>query len=272
MRYAGKAVLVTGAAAGIGLGIARGFLEEGATVLLSDFRPDALERTVRHLGKDFEGRAIGQAGDVRDAKQVAAMFDALGAQAGRLDIIVSNAGIYPNRPVVDMTEEEWDLVLDTNAKGTFLVCREAARRLIAHGSRGKIITISSGAWRSGRLGAAHYCASKAAVVLFTQTLALELASHKINVNCIAPGLVEVEGDVSPLSAEYKTALTALIPWGRIGEPRDIARAALFLASDDAEFITGEVLAVNGGAAAGRANLPRSSPTANSGGAGSARTS
>ena len=257
MRYEGKAVLVTGAAAGIGLGIARGFLEEGATVLLNDFRPDRLERTVGQLAGEFGERALGQAGDVRDAAQVGAMFDALAARTGRLDIIVSNAGIYPNRLVVEMSEEEWDRVLDTNAKGTFLVCREAARRLIGQGQGGKIITISSGAWRSGRMGAAHYCASKAAVVLLTQVLALELAQYTINVNCIAPGLVEVEGEVSPLTDEYKETLTRAIPWGRRGEPRDIARAALFLASDDAEFITGEVLGVNGGAAAGRFTLPLS---------------
>ncbi len=258
MRYAGKAVLVTGAAAGIGLGIARGFLEEGATVLLNDSRPDALDQTVDGLAGEFAGRALGQAGDVRDAAAVTAMFDALLARTGRLDVVVSNAGIYPNRLVVAMEEAEWDRVLDTNAKGTFLVCREAARRLIAQGSGGKIITISSGAWRSGRMGAAHYCASKAAVVLLTQVLALELAQYEINVNCIAPGLVEVEGEVSPLTDEYKETLTKSIPWGRRGEPRDIARAALFLASDDAEFITGEVLGVNGGSAAGRYTLPLSS--------------
>lgn len=261
MRYRGKAVLVTGAAAGIGLGIARGFLEEGATVLLSDFRPERLARTVEQLAAEFDARAIGQPGDVRDAAAVTAMFDLLIARAGRVDIAVSNAGIYPNGLVVEMSEEQWDQVLDTNAKGTFLVCREAARRMIGQGPGGKLITISSGAWRSGRKGAAHYCASKAAVVLFTQVLALELAEHRINVNCIAPGLVDVEGEVSPLTDEYKTALTGAIPWGRIGEPRDIARAALFLASNDADFITGEVLAVDGGASAGRANLPLSTPVA-----------
>lgn len=263
MRYQGSAVLVTGAAAGIGRGIACAFLEEGATVLLSDIRPDALDRAARELRETFGDQVLRQPGDVRDARQVDVMFDALLARTDRLDVVVSNAGIYPNRLVVEMDEAEWDRVLDINAKGTFLVCRAAARRFIAQGSGGKIITISSGAWRSGRRGAAHYCASKAAVVLFTQVLALELASHKVNVNCIAPGLVEVEGEVSPISAEYKASLTGSIPWGRIGQPRDIARAALFLASDDADFITGEVLAVNGGSSAGRANLPLSSPDAQS---------
>lgn len=267
MRFSGKAVLVTGAAAGIGYGIARGFLEEGATVLVNDIRPDALERGVGQLREEFGARVLGQAGDVRSATDVAGLFDTLLARVGHVDIVVSNAGIYPNRLVVEMDEEEWDRVLDTNAKGTFLVCREAARRLISQGAAGKILTISSGAWRGARLGAAHYCASKAAVVLLTRVLALELAPYHINVNCIAPGLVEVEGEVSPISAEYKATLTRSIPWGRIGEPRDIARAALFLASDAAEFITGEVLAVDGGSSAGRAFLPLSTPAAERAGAG-----
>jgi NAD(P)-dependent dehydrogenase (short-subunit alcohol dehydrogenase family) len=131
--------------------------------------------------------------------------------------------------------------------------------MVAHGTRGKIVTISSGAYQSGRVGAGHYCASKAGVVMFTRVLALELARHRINVNCIAPGLIEVEGEVSPISREYTDALTRQIPWGRVGQPEDIARAVMFLASPSADYVTGEVLAVNGGASAGRAFLPLSTP-------------
>ena len=134
-----------------------------------------------------------------------------------------------------------------------------ARSMVARGMRGKIITISSGAAQSGRVSTAHNCASKAGVVMFTMVLALELARHHINVNTIAPGLVEVEGKISPLTPEYVEALVRQIPWGRASSPRDIAGAALFLASPLAEFITGEVLAVNGGSAAGRAFLPLSTP-------------
>jgi 3-oxoacyl-[acyl-carrier protein] reductase len=253
MRYADKAVLITGGAAGIGLGIARGFLEEGATVLISDFRPDRLDQAVGQLAGEFGDRIIGQPGDVRDAAQVGAMFDALQSRAGRLDIAVSNAGIYPNRLVVEMEEEEWDRVFDTNMKGTFLVCREAARRLIAQGTGGNIITISSGAARGGRISASHYCASKAGVTMFSQILAVELARHKIRVNCIAPSMINTESDVNPLPAwrveEAETGSQLLL--GRMCEPRDIANAALFLASDDASFITGEMLAVMGGAGAAR---------------------
>ncbi len=253
MRYADKTVLITGGAAGIGLGIARGFLEEGATVLISDFRTDTLDQAVGQLAGEFGDRIIGQPGDVRDATQVGAMFDALQSRTGRLDIAVSNAGIYPNRLVVEMEEEEWDRVFDTNMKGTFLVCREAARRLIAQGTGGNIITISSGAARGGRISASHYCASKAGVTMFSQILAVELARHKIRVNCIAPSMINTESDVNPLPAwrveEAETGSQLLL--GRMCEPRDIANAALFLASDDASFITGEMLAVMGGAGVAR---------------------
>src|ERR1700693_3217598 len=114
--------------------------------------------------------------------------------------------------------------METNLRGVFLTCQAVGRSMVAHGTRGKIVTISSGAYQSGRVGAAHYCASKAGVVMFTKVLALELASHRINVNAIAPGLVEVEGEVSPVSREYIETLTRSIPWGRIGTPQDIAQA------------------------------------------------
>jgi 3-oxoacyl-[acyl-carrier protein] reductase len=174
-------------------------------------------------------------------------------------VAVANAGIYPNTPVLEMSTEEWDRVMETNMRGVFLTCQAAARAMVARGTRGKIITLSSGAALSGRQGASHYCASKAGVVMFTKVLALELAKHHINVNSIAPGLIEVKSEVSPLTSEYVETLTRSIPWGRIGQPEDIANAALFLASPLADFITGEVLAVNGGSAAGRAFLPLSTP-------------
>lgn len=261
MNFNGKGVLVTGAATGIGEGIARAFLEAGAIVLLSDFRPEALATTATALEATYGKRVLREAGDVRSAADVARVHAALVDVHGRIDIAVLNAGIYPNSLVVEMDEEEWDRVLDTNAKGTFLVAREAARRMIQQGGGGKLVTISSGAWQSGRRGAAHYSASKAAVVMLTKVLALELAEHRINANCIAPGLIEVHSEVSPLAADYTAALTASIPWGRVGQPADIAAAALFLASEQADFITGAVLSVDGGSSAGRAFLPLSGPSA-----------
>ncbi len=250
-------VIVTGAAAGIGLGIAQGYLAAGARVAICDYRESTVAAAATQLGEPdrLEAGVI----DVRDEAQVDGFFGHVEETFGPPTVVVANAGIYPNTPVVDLEVEEWDRVMETNMRGVFLTGRAAARSMIASGQGGNILTISSGAYQSGRVGAAHYCASKAGVVMFTKVLALELAPHHIRVNCIAPGLVEVNSAVSPISDEYKSTLTNSIPWGRIGQPQDIANAALFLTSPEADFITGEVLMVNGGSSAGRAFLPPSNP-------------
>jgi NAD(P)-dependent dehydrogenase (short-subunit alcohol dehydrogenase family) len=257
LDFTDHVVLITGAGAGIGAGVAKAFHDAGARVALGDFRDKALARTAATLGGS--SRVYTRAVDVRDARSTAEFFDDAERALGPVTVAVANAGIYPNTPVLEMSTEEWDRVMETNVRGVFLTCQAAARSMVARGTRGKIITLSSGAAQSGRQGAAHYCASKAGVVMFTKVLALEMAAHHINVNCISPGLIEVEGEVSPLTSEYVATLTKSIPWGRIGKPEDIAHAALFLASPLADFITGEVLAVNGGSSAGRAFLPLSTP-------------
>jgi 3-oxoacyl-[acyl-carrier protein] reductase len=248
-------VLVTGAGAGIGQGIARAFHAAGARIALGDMREAPLKRTAAELGDGVFAQVV----DVRDAAGVARFVESAETALGPVTIAVANAGIYPNSPVLEMTVDEWDAVMETNVRGVFLTCQAIARRMVAHTIAGKIITISSGAYNSGRVGASHYCASKAAVVMFTKVLALELAGQHINVNCIAPGLITVDSQGSPISREYIDALMKQIPWGRAGVPADIAHAALFLASPYAEYMTGEVLAVNGGTSAGRAFLPFSSP-------------
>lgn len=257
MDFTDDVVVVTGAAAGIGLGIAEHFYQAGAKVALGDFRPDALERAMAAFPD--QSRAYAGVVDVRDPDAVADFFAAAEQALGSVTVAVANAGIYPNTPVLEMSVEEWDAVMETNARGVFLTCQAAARSMVQRAAGGKIITISSGNYRAARRGAAHYCASKAAVVMFTKALALELAEHRINVNCVSPGLIEVNSEVSPISDEYKQALTDNIPWGRIGQPSDIAHAVAFLASANADFITGEVVCVDGGSLAGRAFLPLSRP-------------
>src|SRR3989454_11626132 len=259
LDFTDQVVLITGAGAGIGSGMAKAFHDAGARVALGDFRETAIARTAARLGSS--SRVYTRTVDVRDARATAEFLDGAERALGPVTVAVANAGIYPNTPVLDMTPEEWDRVMETNVRGVFLTCQAAARAMVARGTRGKIITLSSGAALSGRVGAAHYCASKAGVLMFTKVLALELARHHINVNSIAPGLIEVEGEVSPLTAEHVETLTRQIPCGRIGTPQDVANAALFLASPLAEFITGEVVAVNGGASAGAALLPPRTPRA-----------
>lgn len=255
--FTGQTVLVTGAASGIGFGIAQAFYENGAKVAIGDFRGSAL-KDAKSQFSDLS-RLHTQQLDVRDSQSVAGFVQESEAALGPVSIMVANAGIYPNTPVLEMDPDEWDRVMETNARGAFLTCQAAARSMVERRNGGKIITISSGASASGRRGAAHYCASKAAVVMLTKVLALELSDQKINVNCVSPGLIEVNSEVSPLSEEYVSTLTSSIPWGRIGRPNDIARGVMFLASPAAEFITGTVLSVDGGSSAGRASLPLSDP-------------
>ena len=245
-----KVVVITGAGAGIGLGIAQAFHAAGARVAMGDLRPD----TVEHAAADLGGERTFAAGvDARDEASVRRFFAAAERALGPVSIAVANAGIYPTRAVLDMDVEEWDRVMETNLRGTFLTCRAAARSMMAGGRPGKIITMSSGAHASARPGASHYCASKAGIVMFTKTLAMELAEARINANCIAPGYIQLNS-AAPES-EFQRALLKNIPWGRFGTPADVAAIALFLASSAADYVTGEVFAVNGGAFSGRMYLP-----------------
>jgi 3-oxoacyl-[acyl-carrier protein] reductase len=254
-KFTDQVVLVTGAATGIGFGISEAFHQAGARVALGDVNEAGLAKAAERLGRS--SHVFTHPIDVRDGGSVEKFFRAAEASLGPVGIAVANAGIYPNCPVVEMTVEEWDRVIETNMRGVFLTCQAAARSMVARKAGGKIITLSSGAYNSGRKGAGHYCASKAGVVMFTKVLAMEMGPHRINVNCIAPGLVTVDRDVKQVSEEYVSTLVSNIPWGRAGTPVDIARAALFLASPEADFITGEVLSVDGGSGTGRTYLPYS---------------
>jgi 3-oxoacyl-[acyl-carrier protein] reductase len=252
----GKVVLITGATGRIGLGMVQAFHAAGALVALGDLHQDTVERAAADLGgkRTFAGVV-----DVRDAASVRVFFAAAERALGPVDIAVANAGVFPTLAVLDMEVEEWDRVIEINLRGTFLTCQAAARSMVAGKRPGKIITISSGAHASARPGGAPYCASKAGVVMFTKTLAMELAAARINVNCIAPGYIQSEGAVS--NSDFQRALLSNIPWGRFGTPADVAQMTLFLASSAADYVTGEVFAVNGGAFAGRMYLPLDTATA-----------
>lgn len=250
---AGLRVLVTGAGQNIGLAIARAFLAEGARVLLNDLDPAKLLHECNLLESYYGDRVRGWAGDVCSKADAVAMVAEMVEAWGGIDICINNAGIYPESTVLEMAEEEWDRVLAVNAKGTFLVSQAAARQLVAQGAGGQIINISSGSWKIAQVGYAHYCASKAAVVMFSQTLAMELARHGIQVNVIAPGFIENE-HVSP---EYKAAFLPQVPAGRLGVPEDVAKACLMLAAGGADYMTGQTFQVDGGLSAGRYSIPLS---------------
>ena len=251
MRFADKRVLVTGAGHGIGLATARAFLAQGARVVLNDVDGERLRAAVAELDSD---RATGIRADVSRPDEAVGMVETAVRTAGGLDIVVSNAGIYPSHRFLDMSFADFQRVMEINVAGTFLVCQAAARAMVAAQQGGCIVTISSGSAQFARIGAAHYCASKAAVVMLTRTMALELATHRNRVNSVAPGIIAVPGG-PPLTPAYQQAMTALVPWGRMGTPEDVAVAVLLVAEPGAEYLTGQVIPVDGGLSAGRYGIP-----------------
>ncbi len=256
--FAGTTVLVTGAATGLGYAIAEAFGCAGARIALNDLTAERAEGACAALGAGGI-EAVPFPFDVRDAAATAAMVAAVVERLGPPLVAVANAGLYPNTPFLDLSEAEWDRVLDVNLKGAFLTCQATARAMVAAGRGGTIVAVSSGAANVGLRGWAHYCASKAGVVGLTRVMAAELGGHGIRVNAVLPGYVEVPEGGAHLDEAYKAAARAANQLGRPAAPADIANAVLLLCSPQAEFVTGATLAVDGGASAARVGPPYPTP-------------
>ena len=244
-KLTGQVALITGGARGIGREIALVFAREGADLALFDVNAETLGRTaqeLRALGRRAEGFVV----DVTDGKQVDDGVGKVLDKLGRLDILINNAGITKDGLLIRMDDAQWDRVLDINLKGTFLCTRAVAKHLLKQ-RRGRIVSIASIVGLIGNPGQANYAASKAGIIGLTKAVAKELASRGVTCNAIAPGFIKTEmTEQLPLPA--KERLMAAIPMGTLGEPRDVADAALFLVSEAARYITGQVLVVDGGLA------------------------
>lgn len=255
MRLEGKVAIVTGAASGMGRAIALRYAQEGASVVIADLNQAGAQKVVDEITA-AGGKAVAVAVDVRNQEQVQAMVNTAVNQFGGLDILVNNAGVGKIIPFFETTEKDWDFMFDVNCKGLLWCSQAAARVMIEQGRGGKIINLASQAGRRGEALVLAYCASKACVISMNQSMALALAPHKINVNAIAPGIVdtpfwdEVDKQFAKLLnmevGEPKRTFSAAIPLGRIEKPEDVTGAAVFLASSDSDYITQQCLNVDGG--------------------------
>jgi NAD(P)-dependent dehydrogenase (short-subunit alcohol dehydrogenase family) len=246
MQLQGKTALVTGGSRGIGRAIAIEFAAAGADVAVNWFDDEPAARQVAAEIVAHGRRAVTIKADMANIVEVREMVTAAIAEFGGIDILVNNAGVFPRVDFLEMSEHDWDFVHAINLKGAAFCAQAVAKSMVAAGRPGNIVNITSGAAFRGSPRGVHYVASKGGVVSMTRQLALELAPHHIRVNAVAPGLTDTAQPRFGSSEEELAELAAANPMGRMAQPVDVARAAVFLASDDAGFVTGHTLHVNGG--------------------------
>jgi len=252
MKLKDKIAIVTGGARGIGEAIVRAYATEGAHVVIADVETAKADALAAELG----GKALAARLDVRNAASIEALVGATLSKFGGIDILVNNAGIFNMGPLAEITEEDFDTQFGVNVRGLLFVTKAVAAQMIKQGRGGKIINMSSQAGRRGEASVAVYCASKAAVISITQSLGLELIKHRINVNAIAPGVVDTPmwDRVDALFAKYesrpigekKRLVGEAVPAGRMGVPDDYRGPAVFLASSDSDYVVAQTLNVDGG--------------------------
>lgn len=252
MRLNGKTALITGAARGIGLEFARAYIAEGARVALADINAAAVQVAAASLGP----QAVAVQMDVTNQASIEAGFAEAVAKLGKLDILINNAALFTAQPIVEITRADYDRIFAVNVAGALFCMQAAARHMIGRGEGGRIINMASQAGRRGESLVGVYCASKAAVISLTQSAGLNLIPHRINVNAIAPGVVDGEhwDHVDSLFAKYegrppgekKKIVGAAVPYGRMGTAQDLTGMAIFLATPEADYICAQTFGVDGG--------------------------